>query len=165
MVFLALAPVSERASGEIEFGNRFCEDRCTEPDGLCAEFVHEFRTEDASWESGEILDYRRRIDESGEVWIMDRHTISSCGQLTTGSKSVGHETFKEDRIKVRPSQINGGGVSSRSRTDDDLARENIGTRAERWIGWEKTHDSGMQLSAPLIPSSDGSHLILIQVKS
>ena len=63
---------------------------------------------------------------------MDTHTIGSRGQLTTGSKTVGHETLEEDRLEIGPSQVDGGGVSCRSRADDDLWRKDQknGTQVE-----------------------------------
>jgi hypothetical protein len=78
-----------------------------------------------------------RIDESGEVWILATRTIGSCGQLTAGGKTVRHETFEKHRVEVSPSQVDGGGMSCRSRANDNLWKRcsKIGTQA----GWEGKH--------------------------
>jgi len=53
--------------------------------------------------------------------------------LTAGGKTVGHETLEEDRLEVGPGQVDGGGVSCRSRADDDLGKDikKRGTRSIR----------------------------------
>ena len=61
-----------------------------------------------------------RVDESGEMWIVSTRTVGSCGQLTTSSEPVGHETFEENGLEIGPGQVDGGGVPCRSRADDDL---------------------------------------------
>ena len=55
-------------------------------------------------------------------------TIGSCGQLTTGGKTVGHKTLEKDRTEIRPGQVDGCGVSCRSRADDDLRERKCGHR-------------------------------------
>jgi len=54
---------------------------------------------------------------SGELRFL---TIGSCRELTTGSKSVRHETLKHDRAQIGTSKIYGSGMSCRSRSNDDL---------------------------------------------
>ena len=56
LIFLTLTPVSERTGREIEACDGFGDDSCAKPDGLVAEFVHELGAEDASRETGEVLD-------------------------------------------------------------------------------------------------------------
>ena len=90
-------------------------------------------------------------------------TIGGCGQLTTCSETVGHETFEENRLEVGPSQVDCGGVPCRSRTDDDLGREKIikngwGDQVEE--SEEKTYDFGMHLRAPLVFPGDWGHVVL-----
>lgn len=67
LVFLTLTPVSERTGRKIETGDGFGDNRGTKPDGLGAELVHEFWTEDASRETGEIFNciemVRKKRDE------------------------------------------------------------------------------------------------------
>jgi len=58
-----------------------------------------------------------------ERWIMATRTIGGCGQLTTSGKAVGHETLKKHRGEIGPGQVDGGGMSCRSRADDDLGRK------------------------------------------
>ena len=56
LVFLHLSPVPERAGGEVELGNGFCDDVGSEADRLFAELVHEFGAHDASGETGKVFD-------------------------------------------------------------------------------------------------------------
>ena len=75
LVFLTLAPVPERTSRKVDTGNCFGDDRCAEPEGLCAELVHEFGAENPSREAREVLDCGS--SEHGQVKVETR-TISSC---------------------------------------------------------------------------------------
>ena len=86
----------------------------------------------------------RRIDESGEEWIIATRTIGGCGQLTASGKPVGHETLEKDRVEVGPGQVDGGGMSCGSGADDDLGEGVIRNRHASRMG-EKTYDSGVQL--------------------
>lgn len=54
-------------------------------------------------------------------------TIGSCGQLAAGGKTVGHETLKKHRLEVGSSQVDGGGMSCRSRADDNLEKKGLKT--------------------------------------
>jgi len=65
---------------------------------------------------------------------MGMRTIGSCGQLTTSGKSVGHEALEENRIEVCPGQVDGGGVSCRSRADDDLEKKRSQINVQ--VSWE-----------------------------
>ena len=56
-------------------------------------------------------------------------TICGCGQLPTSSEAVGHETLEEDRFEICPGQVDGSGMSCRSRTDNNLKRNGI-----KWAG-------------------------------
>ena len=56
----------------------------------------------------------------GMINRQERRTIGRRGELTAGSEAVGHEALEEDRVEVRTSEVDGGGVPCRSRADDDL---------------------------------------------
>ena len=132
LVFLTLAPVSERTSRKVDTGNSLSDDRCAEPEGLCAELVHEFGAEDSSREAREVLDCG--LSEHGQgLAKAETRTISSCGQLTPSGEPICHETLEKNRLEVGPSQIDGCGVSCGSRADDDLGRvrSKMGGRIER----------------------------------
>jgi len=58
LVFLTLTPVSEWTSRKVDTGNSLGDDRRAEPKGLCAKLVHEFRAEDPSRKTGEVLNCR-----------------------------------------------------------------------------------------------------------
>lgn len=47
-------------------------------------------------------------------------TVCGGGELTTGSETVRHETLEEDGVEVGTTEIDGSGVSCRTRADDDL---------------------------------------------
>jgi len=131
LVFLTLAPVPERTSRKVDTGNGFGDDRCAEPEGLCAELVHEFGAEDTSREAREVLNCGSSEYGQGLVKA-ETHTISGCGQLTPSGEPICHETLEKNRLEVSPSQVDGCGVSCRSRADDDLdIRSKIGGRIER----------------------------------
>jgi len=121
LVFLTLAPVSERTSGKIDTGNGFGDDRCAESEGLFAELVHEFGAEDTSREAREILDCGSSEHGQGLMKV-EAHTISSCCQLTPSGEPICHETLEQDRLEIGPSQVDGCGVSCGSRADDDLGK-------------------------------------------
>jgi hypothetical protein len=89
------------------------------------------------------------------VWGGDTRTIGSGGQLTTGGKAVGHETFEEDGLEIGPGQIDRGGVSCWSRADDDLGKNDQKLRVEDLGG--KAYDSGVHLRAPLVYSGYWGH--------
>ena len=61
----------------------------------------------------------------GEDKRTGRRTISRRGELTAGSEAVGHEALEEDRVEVGTRKVDGGGVASRSRTNDHLYRRKI----------------------------------------
>lgn len=54
---------------------------------------------------------------------MSTRTVGSCGQLTTGSKTIGHKTLEENGLEIGPGQIDGSGMPRRTRADDDLGRK------------------------------------------
>lgn len=56
LALLELAPVAERARGEVDLGHGLGDDLRAEPERLGAELVHELRPQDAGGEAGEVLD-------------------------------------------------------------------------------------------------------------
>lgn len=48
-------------------------------------------------------------------------TVGGSGELAASSETVGHETLEKDGAEVRTAEIDCSGMTSRSRSNDDLS--------------------------------------------
>lgn len=95
-------------SREIDTRDRLGEDLSAEAEGLAAEAVGEFASEDAFGETGEVFD------------------VGGSGELAAGGDVVGHPALEEDRLQLGPSRVYGSGVGGGAASDDaELGLESL----------------------------------------
>lgn len=99
-VGVPLGRVLEGTVLEVKVGDGLANDLGAEALGLLAHVVHELATHDSLGEAREVLD------------------IGGGGQLATGSRAVGHETFVQSGLEVCAGQVDGSRVGGGAGADD-----------------------------------------------